>query len=546
MSTSNNNRQPPGDDKDDNRDKKPNGGGKISPSDGPSSPSSSSVPPNVGRFEPASPYAEGTVTTCNSSVGDDASNMNIVGTNNAHSGQHHQQQRGDIVFAPSRTARSTVFRSTGPERRHQLQREMFQLAVVTTASFAALIVTIVPMSVLALFGASGGLFLALLYKVYQRILLEYQEHILNGQGLAPYLPESIRRQLVDTSLHEYMSDDAFGKEYGYLLLYFIPGIGPLEPYLNRLVPRHQQLLQRRGLGHVFGPAFMRWIVGDAGVRDVARRPGVTSEARLLESSDGNETPDNSTLASLPSTSAAANGVARIDNDDDDMAERDYWISAGSGNVLGTASDLDEHSPADAYARFMGMAIPGDEDISLESDKKPAAKDTTKDEDDDNSLVDNSIVAKKSADEAEEDLGSEFNVLYDACVNCVTAYSMAAYEVTRDTVSSVTGSSLYSLTQNVRRASSAIAVVSLSVGLWGWYAGVYDRPSPSAVMLPRMQFSMPSIRFPSSSMLWSTAMTSGVTSLGLTLYMLVWPGSSSSSSADSSKRSDGGKEKQKDP
>ena len=549
MSTGNNDRLPSDDDDGNNRNKKPSGGGgKGSGKRAPGSPSSSaSVTPNIGQHEvPSSPH--GTVATCDSSTGDDdISNLDVA----IHGGQHHrQQQAGDVAMAPGRSPASAAFTSTTSERRQQLQREMFQLAVVTTASFAALIVTVVPMSVLALCGASGGLFVAMLYKVYQRILLEYQATVVNGQGLAPYLPDSIRRQLTDMSLHEYMSDDTLQREYGYLLLYFVPGIGSLDPYINRLTPRHQQLLHRRGLGHILGPTFMRWLVGGAGAvtgnGNVPRRIDTIQQARLIECENVNESMVTSVASSPPrSTSASVDGVARIEEDDaDEFVERDYWIDAGNGTPSPFPSDLDERSPSETYARFMGLAIPGDaDDASVYDDRKPAAKPTAKDDDDEEDDDDGSVSSEQDEMEDGEDKVSELDVVYDACVNCVTVYSAAALDLTRGTVSNMTGSSMYSLTRNMWRASSALAVVSLSVGVWGWYAGVYDRPSSSSLaMLPRVQITLPSIRLPSSSAIWSTTVASGLSSVGLTLFMMVWPNSSSSAPDNDASRSSG---KQKD-
>jgi hypothetical protein len=69
-------------------------------------------------------------------------------------------------------------------------------------------------------------------------------------GFLRYLPNSLRRMLLETSLHEFMTDTTAYMENRYLLLYFVPGLTPdqLMAYINRLPARHRNALLQPGLG----------------------------------------------------------------------------------------------------------------------------------------------------------------------------------------------------------------------------------------------------------------------------------------------------------
>ena len=75
------------------------------------------------------------------------------------------------------------------------------------------------------------------------------DRIRRENGLIAYLPDSVRRLLLQTSLHEWMIDPSFMLEYRHLALYFIPGLSSeqLDAAVDRLPPRHRNGLRRPGM-----------------------------------------------------------------------------------------------------------------------------------------------------------------------------------------------------------------------------------------------------------------------------------------------------------
>lgn len=96
-------------------------------------------------------------------------------------------------------------------RREQLYHQTIVLSIATVVSLGVVILTIIPIYIvaaLAAFAASGGL---LSYAAFNRLLLEYQE-IVAGDGLIQLLPASLVRNLTQLSLHQFMRDDTFVRE----------------------------------------------------------------------------------------------------------------------------------------------------------------------------------------------------------------------------------------------------------------------------------------------------------------------------------------------
>jgi hypothetical protein len=73
--------------------------------------------------------------------------------------------------------------------------------------------------------------------------------------------------LLNQSLHEFMSDPRFGWEWRHMILYFLPlSSEQLEAAVQQLAPHHRERLQR-GLGDlVLGTQVMRILLGDEGIR----------------------------------------------------------------------------------------------------------------------------------------------------------------------------------------------------------------------------------------------------------------------------------------
>eukprot|EP00574_Skeletonema_japonicum_P002033 CAMPEP_0201739282 /NCGR_PEP_ID=MMETSP0593-20130828/45699_1 /ASSEMBLY_ACC=CAM_ASM_000672 /TAXON_ID=267983 /ORGANISM="Skeletonema japonicum, Strain CCMP2506" /LENGTH=690 /DNA_ID=CAMNT_0048233545 /DNA_START=48 /DNA_END=2121 /DNA_ORIENTATION=- len=109
----------------------------------------------------------------------------------------------------------------------------------------------------------------------------YELEMQHPLGLLRYLPESLRVLLTETSLHQWMVEGTFVQEYRHLLLYLIPGIeeDQLMEFINRLPPRHRDVLLQPGLGRLIPPSAMRHFIrmdNDAATtsRDVLLQPGL--------------------------------------------------------------------------------------------------------------------------------------------------------------------------------------------------------------------------------------------------------------------------------
>lgn len=122
----------------------------------------------------------------------------------------------------------------------------FALPMAAFISFALMIASI------------GALFPVASSAVRARYELE-MEHPL---GLLRYLPDSLRVLLTETSIHQWMVEGTFWMEYRHLLLYVIPGIEEeqLMEFINRLPPRHRDVLLQPGLGRLLPPSTLRHFI----------------------------------------------------------------------------------------------------------------------------------------------------------------------------------------------------------------------------------------------------------------------------------------------
>ncbi|CAJ1944277.1 unnamed protein product [Cylindrotheca closterium] len=164
------------------------------------------------------------------------------------------------------------------QQRQVLQRQMMQWGIASGTSITAVTVAFVPIQVIVAFFIVVSLFLGFSFSVFQRLRLEAID--LRRRGVAGYLPEGIVNTLVNRSFHDQIVHSPnFWEENGFFLLYLIPGLNEeqLNAYVNRLVPRHQHVLRRPGLGHFVGPGFMRLLLGEE--RYAEQVPQVEQEAR---------------------------------------------------------------------------------------------------------------------------------------------------------------------------------------------------------------------------------------------------------------------------
>lgn len=107
----------------------------------------------------------------------------------------------------------------------------------------------------------------------------YELEMEHPLGLLRYLPESLRVLLTETSLHQWMVEGTFVLEYRHLLLYLIPGIeeDQLMEFINRLPPRHRDVLLQPGLGRLIPPSAMRHFIrmdNDATSGDTTQLPQI--------------------------------------------------------------------------------------------------------------------------------------------------------------------------------------------------------------------------------------------------------------------------------
>eukprot|EP00984_Skeletonema_dohrnii_P020698 scaffold10157_cov142-Skeletonema_dohrnii-CCMP3373.AAC.8 len=111
------------------------------------------------------------------------------------------------------------------------------------------------------------------------IRARYELEMEQPLGLLRYLPESLRVLLTETSIHQWMVEGTFVQEYRHLLLYLIPGIEEeqLMEFINRLPPRHRDVLLQPGLGRLIPPSTMSHFIrmdNDAANGDTTQMPQI--------------------------------------------------------------------------------------------------------------------------------------------------------------------------------------------------------------------------------------------------------------------------------
>jgi hypothetical protein len=198
------------------------------------------------------------------------------------------------------------------------------------------------------------------YTLYLYFTVEF-ESILQERGLGDYLSQSIYNLLTERTLHEWMNDSSFTSEYRHLMLYLIPGISQeqLEAYIDRLPPRHRNNLRRHGLGHLFGEAFMRAIMGNE-----RYQIHVENQARPSEF-----------LLPAPNSPLAVSRMLFDDSDDersdlglqittDDMIDETVMAS----RAIHVAPQYDLRSGDEPLARIVQVATPA-QDLQREQEEE---------------------------------------------------------------------------------------------------------------------------------------------------------------------------------
>jgi hypothetical protein len=374
------------------------------------------------------------------------------------------------------------------EDRERVSAQIRRLTIASGGSLAVFVVSVIPLPIVAGMLVVLSTFMALFYKLYERALVEYQI-ILQGQGFGQFLPDSIYDQLVNMSFHEWMVEGTFVQEWSFLMLYMMPGITreQIEAYIDRLIPRHRQLVRRRGLGYFLGETFMRHIVGDR--NNMIIRP-ISDQA----------------VSSSPE--AAPVVVPRRLTLENEQEEDE-------------ASELDPND-ADQYARFLGFGTNETTTPRFSESDTPAGTNMTTStvatSEDDETTSDNQAGAnpeKNNNNERNDDLAGEFSLVTDAFFTSLTYYYGMAYDMALNSMSSISRSYLF-------RASLAVTVASLGVGAFGIYSGTYsprDFSRSFQDFTRSFQQGFGGVRpsYPSPSILLSSALASGGTATIMLMF-----------------------------
>ena len=389
--------------------------------------------------------------------------------------------------------------------RERVSRQIRNLSIASGGSLAVLIVSVVPLPVLAGMLVVVSSFLALFLKLYQRALLEYQA-ILQGQGFGHYLPESMYEALANSSFHEWLVEGNFVQEWSFLMLYAIPGMRreQIEAYVDRLTPRHQQFVRRRGLGQFFGQTFMRHLVGDRNLNEndhhhhlINIPPTISEEG---ETAAPPLVPRRLTLENVPEDEAS-----ELDPNDPDQFARFIGLSSGGGAETEDAQSREqlERGWVVEHASTSGaMTASTVQTVETDDDNEVKTHDS-----EGNGAIDNNNSSTSSSD-----LAGEVDVILDAFYSSVNHYYEVVSDMALSTVSSVSSTYLF-------RASVAVAVASIGVGAFGLYTGNYSSRDFSRNFQSMFGSASSSFRpsFPSPSILLSSAMASGGTATIMMMF-----------------------------
>jgi hypothetical protein len=294
----------------------------------------------------------------------------------------------------------------------------------------------------ALFALGGSLLsISLIFhQVYQFLRQEYGD-VVNGRGIGDYLPGWVFRALTESSLHDQLTDDSFELEYRHLMLYFMPGLSraQLDAYVGRLAPRHRGVLLRPGLGHLLGESFMQLIMGRERF-PTAVPPSIGHDGgilRLLEN------------GSIPNTPVRR----RLDLDDDDSdADSDLGLDVSGNDLAGGLAN----GQAEQVARTLRLSpsrtpsIPEEAIVSMNTTATPTA-------------------AAVEESQNEEELAILTEALWQT-------YVSSFYAPAINTVSTAVAQWTQSATEWITSPTMSITVVSGSVGLFGYWQGIWGRPT----------------------------------------------------------------------
>jgi hypothetical protein len=409
--------------------------------------------------------------------------------------------------------------TTLDDQRLHLQSQTMQLGVASVATLTAVTLTFVPIQLLVGLGLFLAMFVGVLYTLYQRALLEYQT-VVTGRGLGDYLPERWYDQLANESFHDWMVNGTFVQDNQHFALYFIPGLtnDQLEAYVDRLLPRHQRELRRPGLGNLFGPQFMRLLVGDSRLQHPEHQMQRSIVPRRLElehhttPTTENHHHHSTTTTTITHSTPGGDDASRLGDDDDPASQYVRSWGMEPENTAATTTSVDNHHTAPVSA---ARAMEVDASASVGPD----------DDDDD--------------DEEEEDLAINASVVVDALLGGIDAY----YNMTYDMVRGYTLGTVTWLTRGFLRTSLTVGVASVGLGALGIWTGVYEPPRSFSMPRMNMNINIPRVSLPSQSVLLSSTLASTATA-GMMLLLFGFPDTSSNNHHDDDDDDDAGKKKKR--
>ena len=337
-----------------------NGGGFGAPST-PLKPNNSS---NGKQLVPATPSSVTTAETAGSTLYTTQSPLRVHRRQNS---SRRGQSRSPSLRRQYQILQSQTLLLLGGSALGLLFFLFFALPLAAFVSFALTIASI------------GALVPVASSAVRARYELE-MEHPL---GLLRYLPESLRVLLTETSIHQWMVEGTFVMEYRHLLLYLIPGIeeDQLMEFINRLPPRHRDVLLQPGLGRLIPPSAMRHFIrmdnNDATSGDNTQLP------QILE----NDETDN---VSIPSglTHDHDDHISVINEGENDDQVTFFEAITSLRQTLRSAESFSPNQTP-----LSRVATPRAENVHTTPDTPPTTQNATEinvQEDDDNSSFDISI------------------------------------------------------------------------------------------------------------------------------------------------------------
>lgn len=406
------------------------------------------------------------------------------------------------------------------ERRRYL-RQLRTLGLATGATVALSAASIIPAPLLIAMIVLIGILALLIQTVIQVARFELQL-LMQGRGIGDYLPTGLYEQLTQRSIHEFMSDRTMVDENAYMMLYFLPGLSrdQIDEYVGRLAPRHQELLHRRGLGFLLGENFMRFLVGDQRLR-----PTLQS----VEETASIASPVVPRRLELPPTipeEGATDDTSELGEEEDPATHyvRFWGAESGTGTATETPSaaipavTLSGTRPASDVASVVGREV----SVTVPSRSTGIAGEAP------NTRIQNSNTASSSP--SEEDIAAtaraEEQVIYDAIGTSITTYMGIAANMVH--TSARQSATLFSGT--IFRASIGITMVSVGVGIYGFWTGAYNpqtffQPTWRMLQSQLSSFLRPprslhgGWNLPSSQVLIASTAASGVTASIMFLFQM---------------------------